>query len=317
MAKLEDLIVQQYNHDFNETLDDKEMSVEDRRFMKMAEQSIKLQDGHYNIDLPFRTESPVMLNNYQVVEQRLMGLKKKFKKNEKFKSEYAEFLEEVISKGHAEVVPQAELQQTDGKVWYIPHHGIFHPKKGTIRVVFDCGATIQGTSLNAELLQGPDLTSTLLGVLVRFRQHPVALMADIKSMFHQVRVTKSDVDFLRFLWWPKGDVFLSPVEHRMTVHLFGAVSSPSCANFALRQTAKDNINCFNPEVISTIENNFYVDDCLKSLETEQKGVDLVKDLTCVCHKGGFHLTKWVSNSGAVLSHIPKEDREQKQEQLGP
>ena len=198
---------------------------------------------------------------------------------------------------------------------YIPHHAVFHLKKGTIRVVFDCGATFHGTSLNAELLQGPDLTSTLLGVLTRFRQHPMALMADIKSMFHQVRVSKSDVDFLRFVWWPKGDVSLPPVEHRMTVHLFGAVSSPSCANFALRQTAKDNSSCFDQEVISTIENNFYVDDCLKSLETENEAIDLVKDLTCVCHTGGFHLTKWVSNSRTVLSHIPKEDRATEMKEL--
>lgn len=28
-----------------------------------------------------------------------------------------------------------------------------------------------------------------------------------------------------------------PVEFRMTVHLFGATSSPGCANFALKTTA--------------------------------------------------------------------------------
>ena len=103
VAKLEDLIVQQYNHDFSETLDEKEISLEDRKFMKIAERSINLQDGHFNIDLPFRTENPVMPNNYQVAEQRLIGLKKKFKRNEKFKSDYTELLEDVISKGQAEV----------------------------------------------------------------------------------------------------------------------------------------------------------------------------------------------------------------------
>ena len=36
VAKLEDLLVQQYNHDFNETLDDKEMSMEDKRFIKCS-----------------------------------------------------------------------------------------------------------------------------------------------------------------------------------------------------------------------------------------------------------------------------------------
>ena len=53
----------------------------------------------------------------------------------------------------------------------------------------------------------------------------------------------------------------------LLVHLFGAVSSPSCANFALRQTARDNKSTFHPKVIRTIENNFNVDDCLKSLSS--------------------------------------------------
>ena len=79
-------------------------------------------------------------------------------------------------------------------------------------------------SLNTELLQGPDLTNGLVGVISRFRQEPVAVMTDIKAMFHQVRVSPNDVDFLRFLWWPKGDVNRKPVEHRMLVHLFGATS---------------------------------------------------------------------------------------------
>ncbi len=70
-----------------------------------------------------------------------------------------------------------------------------HPQKQTIRVVFDCGVKFQDKSLNSELLQGPDLTSTLFDVLTRFRQAPVADMIDIKAKFHQVRVSKADVDF--------------------------------------------------------------------------------------------------------------------------
>lgn len=54
-------------------------------------------------------------------------------------------------------------------------------------------------------------------------------MADITTMFHQVKVPDSDADFLRFLQWPEGDVSQPPVEHRMTVHLSGATSSLSCA----------------------------------------------------------------------------------------
>ena len=47
---------------------------------------------------------------------------------------------------------------------------------------------IKGTSLNNELLQGPNLAIPLLGVLLSFRQAQFAIMADIEGMFHKVRV---------------------------------------------------------------------------------------------------------------------------------
>lgn len=111
------------------------------------------------------------------------------------------------------------------------------PKEEDIEGGVQLWCNIQGTSLNEELLQGPHLTSTLLGVLLRFRQESVAVMGDIQSMFHQVKVPKDDRDFLRFLWWPERNLTKEVSEFRMTVHLFGAVSSPSCASFALRKTA--------------------------------------------------------------------------------
>ena len=83
---------------------------------------------------------------------------------------------------------------------------------------------------------------------------------------------------------------------------------PKLCKFSLRQTAKDTKNMFRPSITSTIENNFYIDDCLKSLSSEQEAVQLVKELTSLCQKGGFRLTKWASNSRPVLKHIPKEDR---------
>ena len=66
--------------------------------------------------------------------------------------------------------------------------------------MFDSAAKFKGTSLNDQLLQGPDLTNGLLGVTIRFRQEPVALVADVEGMFHQVRVAPDDCDALRFQW---------------------------------------------------------------------------------------------------------------------
>lgn len=54
---------------------------------------------------------------------------------------------------------------------------------------------------------------------------------------------------------------------------------------------------------------------MKSVPTEQEAVELVKGLTALCHKGEFHLTKWVSNSCKILSSIPKEERTQEVKEL--
>ena len=111
-------------------------------------------------------------------------------------------------------------------------------------MVFDCAARYRGTSLNDQLLSGPDLANSLFGDFIRFRQEPVALSSDIEAMFHQVMVDPKDVDALRFLWWPDDDLFKRPVDFRMMVHLFGRTYSPSCASFGLRKTAQDNAGDF-------------------------------------------------------------------------
>jgi len=191
----------------------------------------------------------------------------------------------------------------------------FTTQKNENSVVFDGGASFNGTSLNSELLQGPDLTNRLIGVLTRFRQEPITIMGDIQAMFHQVKVAKDDVDFLRFLWWPGGKTNLDPCEYRMVVHLFGATSSPSCANYALRKTAEDNRKHFRHEVIDTILNNIYVDDCLKSVSTEDEAILLIEEHTAVCQRGGFPLSKWITNSRKVLSSIPEADRAKEVKEL--
>lgn len=133
-------------------------------------------------------------------------------------------------------------------------------------------------------------------------------MSDVEAMFHQVHVKLEDCSALRFLWWPGGDLRLEPEELMMTVHLFGGVSSPSCANFALRKTTDNNEACFEPEIVNTVKRNFYVDDCLKSVKSEQVAIHLVKDLTGLLKKGGFRLTKWLSNSCEVVESIPELER---------
>ena len=145
-------------------------------------------------------------------------------------------MNDYIEKGHAEMVPKEELNLRNRPVWFLPHHPVTHPlKPNKVRVVYDCAAKFGQTSLNQQLLQGPDQTNKLVGVLSRFRQNSVGMLADIEAMFHQVLVDRKDCDSLRFLWWPNGDLTKEMREYGMVKHLFGATSSPSVANFCLRQ----------------------------------------------------------------------------------
>ena len=193
---------------------------------------------------------------------------------------------------------------------------VHHPlKPEKIRVVFDCSARFRGFSLNDNLVQGPDLTNSLLRVLCRFRLEPIAIMGDIQSMFHQVELPEKDRDLMRFLWWKDGDLNEPPQECRMKVYLFGAVCSPTCANFALRKTVEDNESKYPTGITEAVFNNFYVDDCLASRENEEEAISLILQLSELLQKGGFNITKWVCNSDRVLQTIPETVRAVKSDSL--
>ena len=94
----------------------------------------------------------------------------------------------------------------------------------------------------------------------------------------------------------------------MTVHLFGATSSPSCANFALKQAANDFEGEYGGEAANFIQNDFYVDDGLQSVPTVTSAIELVTNVKAMCHHGGFNLHKVMSNSKDVIKCIPDSDR---------
>lgn len=93
-----------------------------------------------------------------------------------------------------------------------------------------------------------------------------------------MKVPEKDTDLLHFLWWPDGDVYQDLAEYKIVVHLFGAKSSPSIANFALRKTAKENRSKASPEAVNTVLNNFYVGDCLKSISDHDEAIALCNGL---------------------------------------
>ena len=59
------------------------------------------------------------------------------------------------------------------------------------------------------------------------------------------------------------------------------------------------------DAIETIIRDFYVDDLLKSVKTVQEGKVLCLELISILQKGGFKLTKFLSNSKELLALLPE------------
>ena len=133
--------------DFSEVAEEKPLSYEDRKFMDIVSKGIHQKpDCHYEIPLPLKNSGYEFPNNREQAVYRLNKLKNKMNRDGQYKSDYVTFMNEIIQNGYAERVDE-EKDEPAGKTWYLPHHGIYHPKKpGKIRVVFDCSIEYKGES---------------------------------------------------------------------------------------------------------------------------------------------------------------------------
>ena len=82
-------------------------------------------------------------------------------------------------------------------VRYLPYHPVITENKPD---------HFKGMSLNDQVLKELDLVNNLVGVSLRFREKPVALLSDIETMFHQVQAQPDDCEALRYLWRPGNDM---------------------------------------------------------------------------------------------------------------
>ena len=153
-----------------------EISYEDK-FLKIMEDQVVKVENHYETPLPLRNSEMTLPNNRVMAEKRAHYLKRKFQKDEQYFSHYKVFMNEIIEKGYATV---SDRTQVDGKLWYLPHHGVYHLAKPNKILLYLTAVLSMQVDLSTKLLVGPYLTNQIIGVLIRFRQGKVAFVADIR-----------------------------------------------------------------------------------------------------------------------------------------
>ncbi|XP_038075608.1 uncharacterized protein LOC119743278 [Patiria miniata] len=214
-----------------------------------------------------------------------------------------ELIQKLVDAGYVRILAVEDAAKSE-ESWYIPHHTVEH--NGKFRLVFNCSFQYQNQILNEHLLPGPSLGASLLGVLLRFRQHAVAVSGDIKAMFHQVRLQPTERCLFRFLWRNmKTDT--EPKIYEWQVLPFGATCSPCCATYALRKHAFDHREK-SAEVADAVDRSFYVDNCLVSVPQEDEAKALVHNMRDLLAKGGFEIRQWASNVPNVVADLPPEAR---------
>ena len=259
--------------------------------------------GKLQIALPFSDENPTIPNNERQAYSCARKLKQRLLRDSATLTEYSALMQRMIQNNHMERVPEGELAGQPGKTWFLIHHAVRHKVKGKLKVVFDYSRKCEGVSLNDMLLQGPDLLNKLAGVLLRFREHCVAFIGDIEQMFLQLKVPPEQADFMRVFWWSDGNMLSNPVQYHLTSHTFGAVSSPSVANFAVKQAAIWAAEHSIP-VRDALARGAYMDGVLCSSPSLDEVRSILSVVLAAARTVLFNLRGLLSNSRELMLELP-------------
>ncbi|CAM4734302.1 unnamed protein product [Leuciscus chuanchicus] len=277
---------------------------------------LETKTARVNVNGVFRYATPLLRKRdmpqlkvpKESVLPNLRALERGHSKSPEHAKAYNQEIERLDQSGYV-VKLAAEAVDHTPESWYIPHHMVHH--NGKHRVVYNCSFQYQGHNLNEYLLAGPTLTSTLLGVLLRFREHAIAITSDIKSMFHQIRLLPEDKPLLRFLWRNlQRDTPVGVFEWQVLP--FGTTCSPCCATFSVLKHFQEN-TVPGEDTRVAVEKHFYVDNFLQSVTSTDKATELVNKLQALLVSGGFELRQWASNIPSVVAHLPVEARSERNE----
>ncbi|XP_060597241.1 uncharacterized protein LOC132751136 [Ruditapes philippinarum] len=282
---------------------------DDEHAMKMFQDTIQFENGRYQVTWPWTEEFPDLPVNRDLAIGRLKSCVNKLKTKRELMMKYDEVMKDQLSKG---VIEKVEKSPVDGLVHYLPHHAIITPQKTTtkIRVVYDASARTrqENKSLNECMYRVPLMLQDLFGMLLRFRMHPIAIVADIEKAFLQIGLKPSQRDVTRFLWLKdcKNPTVVTDniQEFRFCRIPFGVISSP----FLLGATVDFHLKCYENPVAENLRNNIYVDNVITGAENTSEAIQLYTNSKAMFADASMNLREWITNSDFVNKFIPKEDR---------
>ncbi|XP_060601995.1 uncharacterized protein LOC132755202 [Ruditapes philippinarum] len=288
---------------------DKESQKEDDLVREDFTRTLKYENGRYQVKWPWKNECPDLPTNRDLALGRLKSTVNRMKNNPDILTKYHNVIQDQLQKG---IIEEVKPNKSNGTVHYLAHHGVITPQKTTtkLRVVYDASAKTskENNSLNDCLYRGPVMVHDLCGILLRFRKHPIAIVADIERAFLQIELQRDQRDVTRFLWLKYIDNPMTNAcniqEFRFCLVPFGVVSSP----FLLGATIEHHLDTFHNEISNKIKNDIYVDKMITGAKDITEAKILYKDAKTIFNTGSMNLREWASNNKEVNSLFSPEDR---------
>nr|XP_049463118.1 uncharacterized protein LOC125906755 [Anopheles coluzzii] len=278
---------------------------DERRALTILETTTVRIGNRFESGLLWKTDNVELPSSLGMARRRLECLERRMERDPNLKTVVHHHIADMMEKGYIHKATSAELAECNSKrIWYLPLGVVTNPKKpGKVRIIWDAAAKVQGTSLNDMLLKGPDELISLPGVLFRFRMYGIAVCADVKEMFLQIRMRDEDKHAQRFLWRedPADDI----ATYFVDVVTFGSACSPATAQYVKNRNAREHAEKY-PRAVRGILTSTYVDDYLDSFGTLEEASRVSREVRGIFSNGGFVLRNWVSNNPVVLERLGGE-----------
>ena len=203
-----------------------------------------------------------------------------------------------------------EIKNYGGPIFYVSHHAVTKPDSESTpnRIVFNSSAKFGKHVLNDYWGKGPDIMNNPLGIMLRFREEEVAIVGDLKKMYHSVFMSEIDQHVHRFLWRDL-ETYREPSTYIMTSVSFGDRPAGNIATVALRKTAEIKKEVY-PDAANVILKNSYVDDLIDSFSSDEKAQRIVNEISEIVEFGRFKIKNWIISSNAE-NHVRQFSKEEK------
>ncbi|XP_065088060.1 uncharacterized protein LOC135709599 [Ochlerotatus camptorhynchus] len=245
--------------------------------------------GRHIVRYPKRMEFHSMVGeSKQAALRRFLQTEKRLNRDRNLRKHYVDFMQEYLDLGHMKCIGMAndDRLDEDKTVCYLPHHPVFKKSSSNtkVRVVFDGSAkTSTNFSLNDALLSGPNIQDELLDLMLRFREHPVALVADVAKMYRPIRVYEDDTPLQRILWRFNASEHLQVYELQTVT--YSLAPSSFLATRVLKQLAQDLENKYKLAA-SAVQEDFYMDYFLYGAESVEETIKLQREVQAMMKEGG-------------------------------